>query len=352
MMSDILQISKNVGMRHNVTLRVMDANTHRVISCHEGHNAATNSMLLGIAHYLTGEGILNQSRYTLSQYIPMYISLGTMGLCTQDHDRYGLPTGVGQTVYDDEETRFTDYMDQIPGFGADGYSAQKNNNRLAFGLGPMFEDRLGGVAIPGEVDTEESYKTCGRQCLTDGICENCSYYHVVHDKLWVPDTRRSVGCELVSNRLGQWRSAISYRDVVPERQAELSQTVDVIFSTLISTGQLAMFREPGKDYIFITEAGLWSRRDWITGGENGLLAAYRIAPPDEQNWDMSVPSNRDIVKRNILRVGKNEVVQVIWKIQIGALEQLTSTLGGRGKLRWIIWDDKAKAFYNKLLQSK
>ena len=56
----------------------------------------------------------------------------------------------------------------------------------------------------------------------------------------------------------------------------------------------------------LTSARLWAQRDWRSGGENGLLAAYRIAPPDSNNWDMEVPSNREILKQNILRVGKNE----------------------------------------------
>ena len=33
---------------------------------------------------------------------------------------------------------------------------------------------------------------------------------------------------------------------------------DIVFSSLISTGALKQFREPGKNYIFISEVGLWS----------------------------------------------------------------------------------------------
>jgi hypothetical protein len=36
---------------------------------------------------------------------------------------------------------------------------------------------------------------------------------------------------------------------------------------------------------------------------------------------MSDPANRAILRQNILRVGKNQVVQVIWKIQLGSIEQ-------------------------------
>ena len=91
---------------------------------------------------------------------------------------------------------------------------------------------------------------------------------------------------------------------------------------LISTGALAQFREPDKDYIFITEAGLWSSNAWIGTGDNGLLAGYRICPPDQENWDMSDPENRKILKQNIIRIGVNQIAQIVWKIQIGGLEQL------------------------------
>ena len=61
-------------------------------------------------------------------------------------------------------------------------------------------------------------------------------------------------------------------------------------------------------------------------GDNGLLAGYRICPPDQDNWDMSVPENRRILKENIIRVGINQIAQIIWKIQIGGLEQLGDQL--------------------------
>ena len=303
-MNNILQIGKNLGMRHNVSFRVIDNATQKVVSTHVGHNAATNSMLLGIAHYLVGDGIFNQAPSMLTQYVPKFISLGTMGLLNQDEDEYGLPAGIGVVPNVDEEQRFKDYMDQAPGFGADGYDANSNNGRSYFGLGPKFEDRLGGLSS-------------------------------------LPDGRPSINCELIAT--SHPRVSISFRDIVPETESEIKNTIDVVYSAMISTGALAKFREPGRDYIFITEAGLWSRRDWDDSGENGLLAAYRIAPPDSENWDMSVPSNRDILKQNIIRVGKNQVVQVIWKIQLGSLEQLNSTVlhPEKEKLRWIIWNGSA-----------
>ena len=157
----------------------------------------------------------------------------------------------------------------------------------------------------------------------------------------------------------------------------MPQTIDVVFSALISTGALAQFREPGRDYLFITEAGLWSKRDWTDGGDNGLLAGYRIAPPDANNWYMTAESlvghdaalidylqkvqhienptpedltdaareqcaayNRDLLNKQIIRVGINQVVQVIWKIQLGGIEQLTDldqiyTIDH--SLKWINW---------------
>ena len=299
-MNDILKIGKNLGMRHNVSFRVIDTCTNKVVATHIGHNAATNSMLLGIAHYLVGDGVFNQAPSILTNYVPKYISLGTMGLFSQDEDASGLPAGIGQTKELSEEERFKEYMSQVPGYGADGYDSNSNNGRLSFGLGPMFKDRLGGT--PSGVDR-----------------------------------RPSVGCELIS--LANPRVQISFRDIVPEYESELSQTIDVVFSAMISTGALAKFREPGRDYIFITEAGLWARRDWEDNGENGLLAAYRIAPPNSDNWDMEYQTNRDILKQNILKVRKNQVVQVIWKVQIGSIDNLNSTIihPSPEKLRWIIW---------------
>ena len=242
---------RHFGINHNVTFLVRDANSMKIRAIHRGHNAATNSMITGIAHYLTGDGILNQGWHLLSSYVPKYISLGTMG------------------------------------------------------LGPTFANRA--------------------------------------------DTSHTINCELISNTFP--RVQISYREIVPEVEAEFPQTIDVIYSAMISVGALAQFREEDKDYLFITEAGLWSRQDWTDGGENGLLAGYRLAPSNRVNWGMTPDSitqdaiddyiekfgqptedrnieeivaehNRNLLKQSILRVNSNQVVQVIWKIQIGAIEQL------------------------------
>lgn len=288
--NDVLQVNKNLGIRHNVSFRVIDESTGKVVQQVEGHNSATNSMLVGIAHYLTGDGVFNQGIHMLSNYVPRYISLGTMGLINQEEDVNGLPLGIGVVDGDDEEKRFTDYMNQCPGFGADGYDDNENNNRIYSGLGPAYQNRA---------------------------------------------SNKTINCELISGTFP--RADISYRDIVPETHAELPKTIDVVFSAMISTGALAQFRDyklnmngssdivnesERNRYLFITEAGLWSKRDWTSGGNNGLLAGYRIVPPNEENWDMSRQENRDILKRCILKVGINQVVQVIWKIQLGAIEQL------------------------------
>ena len=289
--SDVLRISKEMSLEHNVQIRVLDKATGKVDSVHEGHNAATNSMVLGIARYLTGDGVLNQGWDLLRNYVPQYISLGTMGLVSQEEDENGLPAGVG--VYEglSEEDNFIEYMKTVPSYGADGYDKYSNNGREYFGLGPAFDNR--------------------------------------------PNQSKTVNCELINASYPRVR--VSYREVVPEAKAELPETVDVVFSAMVSTGALAKFREDGKNYVFITEAGLWSRPDWVEGGSNGLLAAYRIAPPDTGNWDMTVPENREMLKKEIIKVNRNQVVQVIWKIQIGAIQQFNTDLI-RDKLKWIQYD--------------
>lgn len=283
----VIKAAKNMGIKHNVSFRVLDVTTGKLVREYTGHNQATNSMLIGIAHYLKGDGILNQGSSMLSAFIPKYISLGTMGLINQEQDEEGLPTGLGIGGSDDSEIdRFTAYMRQRPGYGADGYDANHNNSRRFLGLGPVF-----------------------------GTNSNLP-----------------VNCELISSTFP--RSAITYRQIVPETEAELPETIDVIFSAMISTGALRQFREPGKDYIFITEAGLWSQKSYSESNPNGFLAGYRIVPPDKKNWIMQenpekgvtaeqAVINRKILKQHILKVNKNQVVQVIWKIQIRSVDILS-----------------------------
>ena len=271
-------IARNLGIEYNVTFRVIDKATGRVVSEQIGHNQATNSMLLGIGHYLKGDGVLNQGNDMLGQFVPRYISLGTMGLLNQNADSSGLPAGIGVTEQREGESdadfdlrRYTEYMEQVPGYGADGYNASQNNNREYFGLGPVYS---------GSGD--------------------------------------AVKCELISASAP--RAMITYREVLPEAQSELPETVDIVFSAYVSTGALAQFRN-GKDYVYITEVGMWNDKKWRNSAGNGLIAAYRIIPPNSDNWDMTVPANRKILQENVLRVGKNQIVQVIWKIQLGSMEQ-------------------------------
>lgn len=396
---------RHMALNHNVTIVVRDADTMKPVHIHEGHNAATNSLLTGIAHYLTGDGILNQGWHLLSSYVPKYISLGTMGLINQESDENGLPLGIG-SIQGTEEERFEDYMLSAPGFGADGYDSALNNGREFFGLGPMFADRaqiitsepellqLGDINFDGQVDDKDVMLlvdyNCGlvefteRQKLVADInqdgsidCEDmqllrrCASGEITAESLGTVSYSTSItptiNCELISNTFP--RAAISYREIVPETEAEYPETIDVVYSAMISVGALSQFRESGKNYLFITEAGLWSRPDWVTGGDNGLLAGYRIAPSDHLNWGMTPESvtdeaieyyeqyhgtitaedkksvvsayNRNLLKQSIIRVNSNQVVQVIWKIQLGGLQQLIGLdeMYDTSRLYWYNWND-------------
>lgn len=340
----ILKAARYIPIQHNVSIRVIDSISGRIVSEHTGHNAATNSLLTGIAHYLTGDGVLNQGYHMLEAYVPKYISLGTMGLINQNEDVNGLPASIGDVDYssfkygelsdhdmqrlnywdtennkrkyptgisdttkltanDNECLRFLDYVEHRPGYGADGYDENLNNSRKYLGLGPMY----------GSVVVNERNQSV-----------------VVYNN-----------CELISDTFP--RADISFRDIVPETEAELSKTIDVVFSAMVSTGALKQFRQYVKDssgnivqkpYIFITEAGLWARPDWVDGGDNGLLAGYRIGPLNETS-DMHIPSNRELLKRRIIKVGINQVVQVIWKIQLGSVDEYTGNADNI--LRWVNW---------------
>ena len=275
-----VDVLRNLGIEHNVSINVYDEVTHKLVQQNVGHNAATNSILTGIAHYLVGDGVLNQGWDTLRKWVPQYISLGTMGLLSQDAREDGLPARIGSVDTDDDQAQCESYLSETPGFGADGYSQSENNYREYFGLGPTFDNR--------------------------------------------PDPNHTINCELVLENYS--RSPITYREIIPETAAELPRTLDIVYSAMVSTGQLAKFREPGKDYIYITEAGLWSNPTWTDGVENGMLAGYRIIHNDRTKQDMSIPENRDLLRSSILRVGKNQVVQIVWKIQIGSVNEF----GGGG----------------------
>lgn len=379
------EIAKRLDVKHNVSLRVIDDATGAVVSEHEGHNASTNSLLTGIAHYLTGDGVLGQGD-VLANWVPQYISLGTMGLISQEEDEKGYPAGIGN-VDGPELQRYVEYMRQCPGFGADGYDANLNNNRIFLGLGPMFQDRtavgeemmlqIGDLNLDGVVDKQDLNLLMEyvsgiasldeRQMLVadvnqDGVVDTDDVKalkefldgkRILGKVKYIKSAAPTINCELISPSFP--RAQISFREIVPETHAEYPKTIDVVFSAFVSTGALAQFREPGKDYIFITEAGLWSRPDWSNSGDNGLLAGYRIAPPDESNWEMAkynpetkeysdtpeCAANRQLLRRNIIKVGINQVVQVIWKIQIGGIEQLggiEKLYPSDNRLKWIVWE--------------
>lgn len=452
-----LDIIKRLDVKQNVTIRVIDEPTGKVVQEHIGHNAATNSLLTGIAHYLMGDGVLNQGADTLSMWVPQYISLGTMGLTSQDADEEGLPIGLGSTLRapdnatEDEKglnvkLRFQEYVNQAPGFGADGYDANDNNNRKWFGLGFPYSDRpdkltqdffdansedvyvLSEELLTGDKDSivsvtiypptetqpvpvinqDENDSSVSRIVVSvdDYVIEviNGNQYAVKLTGDPAPTGSRvaiiyaidghgeAVNCELITQDV--LRSQITYRNIIPEVQSDIPNTLDVIYSAFISTGALANYRKDDEDYIYITEAGLWSKPYYNNSGDNGLLAGYRIMPADDNatdveiqqtftaeedqdtftldqtalaialvmkngtampeteyhldsqtnsavfnnpldagdeiviafkttSWkDMNDPAHRREVQESILRIGKNQVAQVIWKLQLGGLQQL------------------------------
>lgn len=353
-MSSILDIAKNLSIRHNVSFDVYDEITGKLVQHHEGHNMATNSMLLGIGHYLLGDGVLNQGYEMLEHWVPQYISLGTMGLYSQDLDENGLPAGIGYEPSYTETQNFQEYLAHAPGYGADGYDANANNGRIYMGIGPVFADR------PEDGTITETKTTVSRRSRYSVSTVIGSLVHVflqgedLADTTTIDGTQitlanaptqsgltleivyiprdsyspKTIDCELISNTFP--RAPISYRKIVTEEKSEIPGTIDIVYSAMISTGALKQFREPGKDYVLVTEAGLWCRKVWpknpdgtndYNSGDNGLLAGYRIAPSDEDMLDMTKPENRLALKKEILRVGYNQVVQVVWKLQLGSIEE-------------------------------
>lgn len=458
-----IKSGKPLGIQHNVTIRVIDAVTKQVVQEHVGHNMATNSMLLGIAHYLTGDGVLNQGSYMLANYVPRYISLGTMGLISQQGDEDGLPAGIGVKVLDPETaSQFFDDPELLAEYEDLVEQLREAELALREALSNMYMDtsdpehpRLNIYCIPPQYITEDPDATnlerlvwgiesdpccgccedCPCPCATDsddaGVKDARKEYQRILDLVlhfdeqvrlrdymvqrpgygadgydenennhreWFglgfpfanrPEPEKgTINCELISSTFP--RMAISFRDIVPEVEAELPMTIDVVYSAMLSTGALKEFRETDRNYLYITECGLWSKKEWSDSGENGLLAAYRIAPPDEWNWYMIGNSiinallddnmysktaaysalcnyvqlnknvydpddeydaneivdgwlqssnpvmslkqpcedfaqyNRNILKRSIIRVGINQIVQVIWKIQIGSIDQFST----------------------------
>lgn len=352
-----MDISKNLRIEHNVTLRVLDKSTMKLVREYKGHNAATNTLIEGIGHFLSGAGVLRQGYSRLSRYIPQYISLGTMGLINQDEDEEGLPAGIsGHEYTGDVAVDFENYIYESPGYGADGYNKDYNNNREYFGLGPAYSSFYPTQSYKqGDI---VYYKGVAYIATEDMIVNpEAGIYNYWNTDKWevAPEEQQPDCWELVSPSCP--RAQISFRDVVPESESEIPQTVDVIFSAMISTDTFAQFRDSDKDYIFITEAGLWSSRysNGVSGTEydsNSLVAGYRLMPPDVLNQFMNpdtVPDaaaieylgqqgildptqeqieqaktdlavhNQHLLKEQVLRVERDQVVQVIWKMQLGNL---------------------------------
>lgn len=419
-----------MGLENNLCIRVLDATTKEVIQEHVSHNTVTNSMLTGIAHYLTGDGVLNQGYHMLSSMVPRYISLGTMGLLNQDEDENGLPAGIGDNMPDTSDPEYQELLEQLSEAEEELAAAiaafdeadcqviqlvkSHRDSILAFHANHKAEGYplIVWPKIPIEYmsyidwfeDVIDNYSCCMRcehcseriQSAKDRVEQAKENYKSIYNAIlsrseefrfsdymkhcpgygsdgydeFLINGRKHFGlgpvfsgtpidCELISEAFP--RQDISYRDIVPEVEAELPRTIDVVFSAMISTGALKKFREPGKDYIFITECGLWSKKDWEDSGENGLLAGYRIIPPNEWQRQMVAANltddcirnyliyngnqnptqadidsarandsetiaqyNRDILKRSIIRVGLNQVVQVIWKVQLGSIDEFAS----------------------------
>lgn len=351
-----METSEKFQIKHNVTIRILDQATGKLISEHTGHNMATNTMIEGVGHYLAGEGVLRQGYSMLSRYVPQYISLGTMGLKDQEENENYLPTGItgANTAETDIDQRYADYMNERPGYGSDGYSVEYNNDRPYMGLGPAwtsFSETRSYYA--GDI---VYYKGKAYRAKEDLIInpETGNYNVWQLDKFELLTAKSQPYCwELITPTYP--RQEISFRDVVPEYEAEEPKTVDVIFSAMIPTGVFDEFRDPERDYVFITEAGLWCTQEFDEKNMGqGLVAGYRIVPPEVKNWYMSredVPEltaityliengyyspfdeipeeditwakcvisrqNRLVLQQNILRVKRDQVVQVIWKIQIG-----------------------------------
>lgn len=362
-----MDLSNNLRIEHNVTLRVLDKSTMKLVREIEGHNSATNTLIEGIGHYLAGAGVLRQGFSRLSKYIPQYISLGTMGLRNQEEDENGLPTGIsGHEYIGDVAIDFENYVNERPGYGSDGYSKSYNNDRPYYGLGPAYTSFAPNKSYKeGDI---VYYKGVAYVATEDMIVNpDIGVYNYWNSDLWEEaDSDLQPSCyELITPSYP--RTEIAYRDVVPESEAEIPETIDVIFSAMIPSDHFAQFRDPDKDYIFITEAGLWSARsldgsDVFENSSNHMVAGYRLMPgdvmhqfmnpgtmPDEVaieylyqqgNDDPSseeiaqakidlAQENQELLKAQVLRVERNQVVQAIWKMQLGNVKNAFTASYGK-----------------------
>ena len=311
-MNSVLSSAKRISVEHNVLIRVIDPKTRSIVSEHEGHNSATHSLIFGISSYLMGQGVWNQGYSMLNNYVPRFISVGTMGILDQDDE--ALPSGGGVPAEIE-----TNYELHCPGFGADGYDLSNNNDRVYAGLGYAYSSYSAAKESSGE--------------YSDGDIVTKSGQVVQYvDGAWVPvpGVDPSPEYELISATFP--RSPITFRDAINESDAEIPGTVDVVFSAMISLGALKQFRrlglsdgQPDRDHVYISEVGLWSRQDWTNSGDNGLLAGYRILPSGQLSGQ-SIPV--EDIKKSLIRVGVNQVVQVVWKIQLGSREEFMKLLEG------------------------
>lgn len=267
------EIKQMLSSGSNVLLSVIDSRSGNVLRTHAGHNAATNTFIYSCAQRFISDN---------TEWAPRYISLGTMGLLNQQQTDNHTPSGIG-TYLDTSDTdvvaRYKHYIDQRPGYGADGYNSSMNNDRQYIGLGPSYT----GSAINCELVADVSSATL----------------NFVHK-----------------------RSPIISVRVVPEYESSSSESVDVYLTAMISDSALKTMMGD-LDYIFITECGLWSTDKVVSASgdyapsdsfTNGLLAAYRIMPPGITSSDMDNAESRTLLENEILRVEQGQIVQVVWKI--------------------------------------
>ena len=267
------EIKQLLGSESNVLLSVIDSTSGNVLRTHVGHNAATNTFIYSCAQRFISDN---------TEWAPRYISLGTMGLLNQQETDNHTPSGIGtylDTSDTDIVTRYKHYIEQRPGYGADGYNSSMNNNRQYIGLGPSYT----GSAINCELVADVSSATL----------------NFVHQR-----------SPIVSVRL------------VPEYESSASESVDVYLTAMISDSALKNMMGD-LDYIFITECGLWSSDKVVSASgdfvpsdsfTNGLLAAYRIMPPGITPSDMNNADSRTMLENEILRVEQGQIVQVVWKV--------------------------------------
>ena len=82
---------------------------------------------------------------------------------------------------------------------------------------------------------------------------------------------------------------------------------------------------PESDYAFkmTTDATTLSfDNEYIPASGTTLIMVYRSGDVSGTWKDMTIKANREKVQQSVIRIGVNQVAQIIWKIQLGGLEQL------------------------------